>query len=188
MSTAVSPLVRPEYEHRLEPFTELPVERNLPMAARLWSHGGLRKSLILAVLAAGFATGLASLDAGTVRLAAGALLAFLALCHLPRRRAGSLLVRLRGPLRRVALAAWSFAMSIGHAAGLMLVPALVATCSSAHRFAGAGGPATIAALVGVHTLAMLATSGLLTLLGDRVARRFLDAGGERGTETRRRSD
>ncbi|HEX7640434.1 MAG TPA: hypothetical protein VF457_18725, partial [Burkholderiaceae bacterium] len=117
-----------------------------------------------------------------------ALLAFLALCHLPRRRAGSLLVRLRGPLRRVALAAWSFAMSIGHAAGLMLVPALVATCSSAHRFAGAGGPATIAALVGVHTLAMLATSGLLTLLGDRVARRFLDAGGERGTETRRRSD
>ena len=27
MSTAVSPLVRPEYEHRLEPFTELPVER-----------------------------------------------------------------------------------------------------------------------------------------------------------------
>ena len=52
MSTAVSPLVRPEYEHRLEPFTELPVERNLPLAARLWSHGGLRKSLILAVLAA----------------------------------------------------------------------------------------------------------------------------------------
>lgn len=52
MSAAISPLVRPEYEHPLEPFTELPVERSLPLAARLWSHGGVRKSLILAVLAA----------------------------------------------------------------------------------------------------------------------------------------
>ena len=52
MSAAISPLVRPEYEHPLEPFTELPVERSLPLATRLWSHGGVRKSLILAVLAA----------------------------------------------------------------------------------------------------------------------------------------
>ncbi len=52
MSAAISPLVRPEYEHPLEPFTELPVERRLPLATRLWSHGGVRKSLILAVLAA----------------------------------------------------------------------------------------------------------------------------------------
>lgn len=52
MSTLTAPPIRPEYERRLEPFTELPVERALPLAARLWSHGWLRKSLILLVLAA----------------------------------------------------------------------------------------------------------------------------------------
>lgn len=52
MSTLIAPPIRPEYERRLEPFTELPVERSLPLAARLWSHGWLRKSVILLVLAA----------------------------------------------------------------------------------------------------------------------------------------
>lgn len=52
MSALIAPPIRPEYERRLEPFTELPVERSLPLAARLWSHGWLRKSVILLVLAA----------------------------------------------------------------------------------------------------------------------------------------
>ncbi|QFZ81608.1 ABC transporter permease subunit [Variovorax paradoxus] len=50
MST-LSPPIRPEYERTLEPFTELPVERALPLATRLASHTWLRKGLILAVIA-----------------------------------------------------------------------------------------------------------------------------------------
>lgn len=49
-STLYSP-VRPEYERKLEPFAELPVERALPWTARLWAQGWVRKSVILVVLA-----------------------------------------------------------------------------------------------------------------------------------------
>ena len=54
MSTAPSgltPPVRPEYEHRLEPFTAVPLERALPWHERLWQQGWIRKGLILALLA-----------------------------------------------------------------------------------------------------------------------------------------
>jgi len=51
MSSSLTPPIRPEYENRLEPFTELPVERVLPFGTRLWSQGWLRKGVILAVLA-----------------------------------------------------------------------------------------------------------------------------------------
>ncbi|QNK72954.1 ABC transporter permease [Variovorax sp. PAMC28562] len=50
MSSLIPP-VRPEYELVLAPFTEVPVERTLPLMTRLWSHGGLRKGLILVALA-----------------------------------------------------------------------------------------------------------------------------------------
>src|SRR5690606_13472391 len=42
---------RPDYEIDLAPFTERPVERSLPLAARLWQYGWLRKGIILVVLA-----------------------------------------------------------------------------------------------------------------------------------------
>jgi NitT/TauT family transport system permease protein len=51
MSSSLTPPVRPEYESRLQPFTELPVDRVLPFGTRLWSQGWLRKAVILAVLA-----------------------------------------------------------------------------------------------------------------------------------------
>lgn len=51
MSSTLYPPVRPEYERKLEPFTELPVERALPWTARLWAQGWVRKSVILVVLA-----------------------------------------------------------------------------------------------------------------------------------------
>ena len=51
MSTTLNPPVRPEYERRLEPFTELSVERKLSLASRLWTQGWLRKGLILIALA-----------------------------------------------------------------------------------------------------------------------------------------
>ena len=49
--SALNPPVRPEYEHRLEPFTAVPLERTLPWPERLWEQGWLRKGLILIVLA-----------------------------------------------------------------------------------------------------------------------------------------
>ncbi|MDB5879917.1 MAG: transporter permease, partial [Variovorax sp.] len=51
MSAAVNPPIRPEYEKRLEAFTEVPVERSLPFTTRLWAQGWLRKGLILIALA-----------------------------------------------------------------------------------------------------------------------------------------
>lgn len=44
-------LRRPEYEIPLEPLGDLPAERPLPLAARLWRHAWLRKLVLLAVLA-----------------------------------------------------------------------------------------------------------------------------------------
>ncbi len=64
------------------------------------------------------------------------------------------------------LAAWSFLMATAHGAGLMLWPALMPLC-----FAGgteaviSGGPLAIAlAGVGLHTLAMLATTAAVAVL------------------------
>ncbi len=51
MSNALHPPIRAEYERRLEAFTEVAVERQLPFASRLWAQGWLRKGLILIALA-----------------------------------------------------------------------------------------------------------------------------------------
>lgn len=45
------PPVRPEYDRVLAPFVEAPVERTLPLGARLWQRDWLRKGLIIAALA-----------------------------------------------------------------------------------------------------------------------------------------
>ncbi|WP_182086438.1 ABC transporter permease [Aureimonas sp. ME7] len=50
--TLLQPPVRPEYERELEPFTGGTVERQLPLAARIWAQGWLRKGLILLALIA----------------------------------------------------------------------------------------------------------------------------------------
>ena len=51
MSGLLVPPIRSEYERKLEPFTELPLERALPLATRIWAQAGVRKGLILALLA-----------------------------------------------------------------------------------------------------------------------------------------
>ncbi|WP_407529769.1 ABC transporter permease [Methylobacterium oryzisoli] len=51
MNQHVQPPVRPEYDRVLPPFVEAPVVRALPLPARLWQLGWLRKALILAALA-----------------------------------------------------------------------------------------------------------------------------------------
>jgi NitT/TauT family transport system permease protein len=43
--------VRQEFETVLEPLTSVPLERELPLAQRLWQQGWLRKSVILILLA-----------------------------------------------------------------------------------------------------------------------------------------
>lgn len=48
---ALNPPLRPEYEVSLPPLLDLPVERELSRAQRLWQQGWLRKSLILLALA-----------------------------------------------------------------------------------------------------------------------------------------
>jgi NitT/TauT family transport system permease protein len=51
MSGALQLPVRPEYEHRLEPFDGEEAERALPLPTRLWAQGWLRKGLVIVVLA-----------------------------------------------------------------------------------------------------------------------------------------
>jgi hypothetical protein len=93
--------------------------------------------------------------------------------------AGALLVGgasvrlLRGAGRRAAIstraghagiALWSFLMATAHGAGLMLVPALVPLCLAdgpASEIAASGSLVAAAAAVGVHTAAMLVTTGVI---------------------------
>lgn len=51
MSRVPHPPIRPEYERPLAAFTEVPLEQVLPWTTRLWAQDGLRKAVILAVLA-----------------------------------------------------------------------------------------------------------------------------------------
>lgn len=67
----------------------------------------------------------------------------------------------------LGLAAWSFLMSTAHGAGLMLWPALMASCTPASAVAGTdlAGPVAATLLgVGVHTIAMLATTAIIAAL------------------------
>ena len=59
---------------------------------------------------------------------------------------------------------WSFLMATAHGAGLMLVPALVPLCladNPAREITASGSLLLAAAAVGVHTAAMLVTTGVV---------------------------
>jgi hypothetical protein len=64
------------------------------------------------------------------------------------------------------LAAWSFLMATAHGAGLMLWPALMHTCLSGGtgETGQAGAVAATLAGVGIHTLAMAATTTISAML------------------------
>jgi hypothetical protein len=99
---------------------------------------------------------------GQVRIAAGLILLAWAAYHW---RFGH---RLRFGMRTgfLGLAAWSFLMATAHGAGVMLWPALMPLCGAGGAGApAAGGPvATAIAGVGVHTLAMVATTAVAATL------------------------
>ncbi|HEX5998127.1 MAG TPA: hypothetical protein VFZ16_01820, partial [Hyphomicrobiaceae bacterium] len=64
------------------------------------------------------------------------------------------------------LAAWSFLMATAHGAGVMLWPALMASCAPGNvSLAGLGEPMAAAAVaVAIHTLALLATTAVVASL------------------------
>jgi hypothetical protein len=120
----------------------------------------------LAILAVALAVVLLGIvvDQGTIRLGGGALLIGWAAYHTlygSRHR-----VRFGMQVGMLGLGAWSFLMATAHGAGLMLVPVLIPLClaaAPAQQLTAAGSlPVTLAA-VGVHTLAMLATTGVIAL-------------------------
>lgn len=64
------------------------------------------------------------------------------------------------------LAAWSFLMAAAHGAGLMLVPVVLPLCLAASPSGELGAAALpiAAAAVAVHTLAMLAVTGVIAVV------------------------
>lgn len=66
----------------------------------------------------------------------------------------------------LGLAAWSFLMATAHGAGLMLWPALMPSCLPAggSSLDPAGPVAATLAGVGIHTLAMMATTAVIAVL------------------------
>jgi hypothetical protein len=103
-------------------------------------------------------------DERAIRIAAGALLMGWAAYHTlygSRHR-----VRFGMQVGMLGLCAWSFLMASAHGAGLMLVPVLIPLClagSPAQEVTAAGSLPIALAAVGVHTLAMLATTGVIAL-------------------------
>ena len=120
----------------------------------------------LAVLAVALALVLLGIviDQRAIRIAAGTLLIGWAAYHTlygSRHR-----VRFGMQVGMLGLCAWSFLMASAHGAGLMLVPVLIPLClagSPAQEMTAAGSLPIALAAVGVHTLAMLATTGVIAL-------------------------
>lgn len=124
----------------------------------------------------------AQLDRTWLQVLAGALLVGVGWRHL----AGRGRARPRLPTGHLGLTLWSFIVSTGHGAGLMLVPALIPLCASGLPGRQATGSLAVAvAAVGVHSAAMLLVSGFVAT----VACRAVDsaaAGASRLSASRRR--
>lgn len=148
-------------------------------AVALGLHRNRRAVVLWALvpLALGHATAIAAtiaavaglglmLDADVVRIAAGIALVGWGVCHLVGRHGHRARVGMRAG--SLGLAMWSCLMGLAHGAGLMLVP--VFTEWPAERAGGHAGmlgvesaPTALAA-IGVHTLAMIAVTGLVAVL------------------------
>lgn len=120
------------------------------------------------VVAAAVAFG-RSLDRIVMQAAAAGLLAVVVAVHWRARQTKCTCM----PAGSAGLALWSFIVSTGHGAGLMLVPALIPLCvtgtSVPAASASASGSLTLAiAAVGVHTAAMLGAGGVAASLACRL--------------------
>ena len=115
----------------------------------------------VAVVACAFAQGM-SMDRTLVQRLAGALLIGAAAYRM-LRGAGQQ-TRLSTRAGRAGIALWSFLMATAHGAGMMLVPALVPLCladNPAREITASGSLVLALAVVGVHTAAMLVTTGVI---------------------------
>jgi hypothetical protein len=113
----------------------------------------------VAVVAYAFAQGL-SMDRALVRDLAGGLLVGAASYRLLRLPCATLSAQ----AGHAGIALWSFLMATAHGAGLMLVPALVPLClaeNPAREITASGSLVLALAAVGVHTAAMLVTTGVI---------------------------
>jgi hypothetical protein len=113
----------------------------------------------IAVVACALAQGM-SMDRTLVQDLTGALLVGAASYRLLRGRCTTLSTQ----AGHAGIALWSFLMATAHGAGLMLVPALVPLCladNPAREITASGSLVLALAAVGVHTAAMLVTTGVL---------------------------
>jgi len=127
----------------------------------LWPIG-LGHVASIGVVALAFAQG-GSVDRASVLWVAGGLLVLVSICHLRRGTAGPA-PSSASNAGRALIAAWSFVMTTGHGAGLMLVPAFMPLClagNPAREITASGSLGLALAAVLVHTAAMLATIGLV---------------------------
>ena len=111
-------------------------------------------------LVAGAVFSRVALDRGWLQMLAVGLCGLLVCMHLSRHTPRVM----RAPSGHAGLALWSFAMSTAHGAGLMLVPALAPLCLGASPAAATSAMGALGwalAALGVHTVAMLAVTGLL---------------------------
>lgn len=125
----------------------------------------LGHALAIALALAVIAVGRASLPLGALRWATAAVLIAFGISRLFRHRHPRW-VGMRVGFRDLTL--WSFLMATAHGAGLMLLPLFVVDAArpSCHVDAGIAlaGPIDYAAATLVHTLAMLATTGIIALV------------------------
>lgn len=96
-----------------------------------------------------------AVDRWVLQILAGGLLAACAVLYASAPRT------MRASAGQAGLALWSFMVASAHGAGLMLVPALVPLCAEGASLDGAGPLALALVAVGVHTVAMLAVTGLV---------------------------
>ena len=115
----------------------------------------------VAIVACAFAQGM-SMDRTLVQCLAGALLVGAASYRLLRGAGQRTPINIQAGHAGIAL--WSFLMTTAHGAGMMLVPALVPLCladSPAREITASGSMVLALAAVGVHTVAMLVTTGAI---------------------------
>jgi hypothetical protein len=115
----------------------------------------------IAVVACAVAQGL-SMDRALVQQLAGALLVGAASYRLLRGAARCTPISTQAGHAGIAL--WSFLLATAHGVGLMLVPALVPLCladNPAREITASGSLVLALAAVGVHTAAMLVTTGAI---------------------------
>jgi hypothetical protein len=117
----------------------------------------------MVVLACAFSLGL-SLDRALMRDLAVTLLVAASLWLWLRRAAPPM--RIGAKARHAGIALWSFLAASAQGAGLMLIPALVPLCAGSSLAHEVGLPESLAlavTTVGIHTAAMLFTTGLVAM-------------------------